>query len=138
MKIFIDTNVLLDVLYKRPKFYQDALAIFHACEARQIEGFISVLSIPNIVYVMRKELERSHVQNLIDIIMQTFHVKDLTAEQVRKAASKAQDDYEDAVQEIVAIECGAEYLITRNEKDFLGGDAIRIISPRDFVRTVLR
>ena len=55
MKILIDTNVILDVLCNRAEFAEDSLRVFKYCEVKRITGCISALSIPNIVYIMRKE-----------------------------------------------------------------------------------
>ena len=54
MKVFIDTNVILDVLCKREKFYNDSLKVFKLCEAKMIKGYMSALSITNIIYIWEK------------------------------------------------------------------------------------
>ena len=51
MKVFIDTNVILDVLCKRDKFYNDSLNVLKLCEANIIKGYLSALSITNIIYI---------------------------------------------------------------------------------------
>lgn len=56
MKILIDTNVILDHLTSRKPFDRDAADIFKLCETQQIKGYISALSVPNIVYILRKNL----------------------------------------------------------------------------------
>ena len=48
MKIFIDTNVILDVLCAREKFYDDSLQILKLCETKIVKGYISALSIANL------------------------------------------------------------------------------------------
>ena len=53
MKVLIDTNVILDVLCNRPDFLENSLKIWKLCEVKKIEGYISALSIPNIVYILR-------------------------------------------------------------------------------------
>ena len=56
MKILIDTNVILDVLCDRTDFVESSSKIWKLCEVEKIDGYISALSIPNIVYILRKEL----------------------------------------------------------------------------------
>lgn len=56
MKALIDTNILLDVLTERDGFREDSLAVWNLCRDEKIEGFISALSVPNIIYIMRKSL----------------------------------------------------------------------------------
>ena len=55
MKVLIDTNVILDVLCNRKMFVEDSLKIFKLSETKQIDGYISALSIANIIYIMRKQ-----------------------------------------------------------------------------------
>ena len=56
MKVFIDTNVILDVLGKRIPFYNDAAAIWNLAEEQQIEAIVSAVSFTNIFYILRKLL----------------------------------------------------------------------------------
>ena len=65
MKILIDTNVILDVLCNRKEFVDDSLKVFKYCEANQITGCISALSVPNIGYIMRKELDGEKVKEIL-------------------------------------------------------------------------
>ena len=53
MKVFIDTNIFLDILCKRDLFVDDALSIFDMAVDGRIELLISDLSIANIKYVTR-------------------------------------------------------------------------------------
>ena len=39
-RIFLDTNILLDVLLKREDFYQESAVLFNACEAQEVQGEI--------------------------------------------------------------------------------------------------
>ena len=62
MKVLIDTNVILDLLCDRKEFSADAARLFKLCEVKKIQGVISALSIPNIVYIMRKELDGEKIR----------------------------------------------------------------------------
>lgn len=54
MKILIDTNVILDVLCDRTDFVESSSKIWKLCEVEKIDGYISALSILNIVYILEK------------------------------------------------------------------------------------
>ena len=56
MKVLIDTNIMLDVLCKRPDFYEDSAKIFKLCEVKGISGVISALSILNIMYILKQPI----------------------------------------------------------------------------------
>jgi len=132
MKVLIDTNVILDVLCKRPKFFEDSTKILKLCEVKKIMGVISVLSVPNIIYIMRKELNKEKIQQVIDTISLICFVSDLTMEDLKIAAGIDFADYEDAVQSVCAVRNNCEYILTRNKKDF-ANSKVPAISPSEFL-----
>ena len=119
MKILLDTNIVLDVLADRAPFAEEAATIFKLCETRQVEGVIYALTIPNLVYVMRKELERDQISGVLQKLTAIFEVADMRAEDLRKAAALPIPDFEDALQSVCAQRIKADYIVTRNIKDFL-------------------
>lgn len=118
MKILIDTNVILDVLCGRPEFVDDSLKVFKYCEANQITGCVSALSIPNIVYIMRKELDNEKIKDILNTLTSLFTIVDLRESDLMKGADLDFSDYEDALQSICASRVKANYIVTRNIKDF--------------------
>lgn len=118
MKVLIDTNIILDVLCKRQDFYEDSAKIFKLCEVKKISGVISALSIPNIMYILRKELDADKTREILDSLMLIFSVADLKADDLKKAADMRFKDYEDAIQSACATRIKANYIVTRNIKDF--------------------
>lgn len=118
MKILIDTNVILDVLCNRRDFVDDSLKVFKYCEANQITGCISALSIPNIVYIMRKELDSEKIKEILTTLTSIFTVVDLRESDLLKAADMDFSDYEDALQSVCAARAKVNYIVTRNIKDF--------------------
>ena len=118
MKVLIDTNIILDVLCKRPAFYEGSGKIFKLCEVKKISGVISALSIPNIMYILRKELDADKTREILDSLMLIFSVADLKADDLKKAADMRFKDYEDAIQSACATRIKANYIVTRNIKDF--------------------
>lgn len=118
MKILVDTNVILDVLCNRPEFVEASSKVWKYCEVDQIEGYISALSIPNIVYILRKELTPQKTEQLIQQITMIFKVVDLKSTDLKSAAEMFMSDYEDALQMCQANRIGADYIVTRNIRDF--------------------
>ncbi len=118
MKVLIDTNIILDVLCKRPDFYKDSAKVFKLCEVKRISGVISALSIPNIMYILRKELDPEKTKEILDDLSLIFSIADLKADDLKKAADMQFKDYEDAVQSACAARIKANYIITRNIGDF--------------------
>lgn len=118
MRVLIDTNVILDVLCNRSEFVEDSSRVWKYCEVNQIEGYISALSVPNIVYILRKELTPQKTQQLIQQILMIFDVTDLKSSDLKNAAEMLSSDFEDAVQMCCANRIKADYIVTRNIRDF--------------------
>lgn len=134
MRILIDTNVILDVLCDRKDFVDDALELFNCCESRLFDGYISALSVPNIVYIMRKQLSKERINSILNSLRSIFSVADLKESDLIQAAKFEFDDYEDAVQSACAARIMADYILTRNTKDF-AKSPIPAISPSEFFKT---
>lgn len=119
MKVLIDTNVILDVLCSRAEFLEASSRVWKYCEINKLSGVISALSVPNIVYILRKELDPDKTKEIIDRILLIFDVAELKAEDLRKAAEMKTSDFEDAIQMCCADRINADFIVTRNIRDFV-------------------
>lgn len=126
MKVLIDTNVILDVLCKRQELYEDSAKVFKLCEIKKITGVISALSVPNIVYIMRKELDGEKIKDILEKLSLIFTIADLKNDDLQKAAKLRFKDYEDALQSVSASRMKADYIVTRNIKDFAGSKVLAV------------
>ena len=135
MKILVDTNIILDVLCARKEFVDDSSKVWKYCEVNKIKGYISALSIPNIVYILRKELTPEKTQEIIRQIFLIFKVVDLKAEDLKKAALIKSNDYEDSLQMVCANRIKADFIITRNIRDF-SNSKILAIKPSELLERV--
>ncbi len=135
MKVLIDTNVILDVLCNRSEFVEDSLKVFKYCEVNQIAGCISALSIPNIVYIMRKELDGKKIKDILTTLTSLFTVVDLREADLIKAADLDFADYEDALQSVCATRANVNYIVTRNIKDFKNS-TVAAINPSELIERI--
>lgn len=83
-----------------------------------MRDYISALSIPNIVYILRKELTPQKTMEIISRLMTIFEVAELRSSDLKNAAEMCLNDYEDAVQMCCAKRIKASYIVTRNVRDF--------------------
>lgn len=135
MKVLIDTNVILDVLCNRSEFVEDSSRVWKYCEVNQIEGYISALSVPNIVYILRKELTPQKTQQHIQQILMIFEVIDLKSSDLKNAAEMLSSDFEDAVQMCCANRIKADYIVTRNIRDFKKSK-VPALKPSEFLERI--
>ena len=126
MKVLIDTNIIMDVLANREGFAEPASQLFKLCEVGKVQGYVYALSIANIVYIMRKELDRSQIEEVISKLASIFTIADMKADDLKKAAVQPIDDYEDALQSVCAGRVKADFIVTRNLKDFKNSKVMAI------------
>lgn len=124
MKLLIDANILLDVLQNREPYVQASSVIWKLCEAEKAEGYISALTFANLVYIMRKELEPRKIEEILQALSLIFEFTDLNVSDLSHAAELNWDDFEDAVQSVTAERVHADYIITRNVRDFVKSKVI--------------
>ena len=134
MKVFIDTNVVLDVLAKRAEFYDDAAAIWSLCEQGQITGFIAAVSATNIYYIIRKLSDHRTAMKATVQLRDIFTLATCDGQVMSQAIDARMPDFEDAVQYFCALHAGAEILVTRNPKHF-PRSAIPVVTPKEFLAT---
>ncbi len=133
MKILIDTNVILDVLSDRKPFSDAAKQLFRLSETNRVTGVVSAFSFPNLVYILRKELDAEKIQQILNKLMLIFDIADLKAIDLQRVASLGFSDFEDALQSACASRIRADYIVTRNLKDF-AKSKVPAISPSDLLR----
>lgn len=132
MKVFIDTNIFLDILCKREQFVDDALSIFDMAVDDKIELLISDLSIANIKYITRKEIPAERFYDLIQTFRPILTIVPLGAGVVDSAVSLRANDFEDALQYFSAVQAGADCLVTRNIKDY-GFAKMEVVNSKAFL-----
>jgi predicted nucleic acid-binding protein len=137
MKILIDANVLLDYLAKREPFRESAEAIVDACVSGKVDGSIAAHSFSNIFYILRKVFSVAERKQLLLDLCELFSVEGIGRGAIEAAlTNEAFDDFEDALQMECAYAAGADYIITRDPKDY-AGSSVPIISPDEFFDVVL-
>ena len=118
MRLLIDANILLDVLQNREPHVQASSVIWKLCEAERAKGYVSALIFANLVYVMRKELDAGKIADTLHALSLIFEFADFSTSDLTRAAELNWDDFEDAVQSVTAERIHADYIITRNVRDF--------------------
>lgn len=118
MVLLIDANVILDVLMNRQDFVRDSSMIWKLCETEKAKGYVSALTFANLVYIMRKQLDPEAIENIYRKLSLIFTFTDLSVSDLTQAAGLNWSDFEDAVQSVTAERIHADYIITRNVRDF--------------------
>ena len=118
-KIFVDTNVVIDLLAKREPFYKEAQDLFTLSDKKEIQLFISSLTFANAYYSIvrhHKEVDAKKYLSKFKVLVNILSLEDKAIE-----LSLASDfkDFEDGLQYFVAMDNESDIIITRNKKDFV-------------------
>lgn len=135
MKLLIDANIILDVLQKREPHSKYSAIIWKLCETRKVTGYVSVLTFMNMVYILRKELTPDKIEETYKALSLIFTFEDLTEDDVKNALTMKVNDFEDCVQMQTAERVEADFIITRNVKDFMKS-TIPAYTPLEFMQRV--
>lgn len=135
MKVLVDANIILDVLCTRIDFLDISKRIWELCETGKVSGIISALSVPNIIYVMRKELTPDGIEETVKKLKLVFEILDLTISDMEIAAEMRSRDFEDAIQITAAQRAGADFIVTRNIRDF-ADSKITALKPEELLERI--
>ena len=136
MNILLDTNVLLDFMSFREPFSDDACVIMDHCCKKVINGFIAAHSIMYIMYILRKEIPLAKRRQLLLDFMEFLTVVGIDQGKIIAALENEDfSDVEDCLQDECAKACGAEYIVTRNIKDYTNS-TIPAITPDEFLKLI--
>jgi predicted nucleic acid-binding protein len=136
MKIFIDTNVVLDVLARREPFYEASRGVWELVEKTEVRGYLSAASITDVFYILRKHLGPQGAYDTVSKLLLVFLVASVSEKDIRMALVLGGKDFEDALQVVCAKRIRADYLITRDKGDFADSEGIKIVTPEEFLKVV--
>jgi predicted nucleic acid-binding protein len=134
MKVLFDTNIVLDIIAQRESFFQQSYQIFLGVVDGHFEGIIGASSITDVYYIARKNLKDAALTlSLIMKILESLTLVDTTVQDIRQAAASTIADFEDAVVAFTAQREGADFIITRNAKDFTDFP-VPALTPEEFLK----
>jgi predicted nucleic acid-binding protein len=133
MKVLIDTNVILDALLARDPWASTAQELLRIVAMDKINGYIIASQTTDIFYVLcRQGADEVTAKNIIKTLTESVKLSDITPADVQIALMSDMVDYEDALLAFCAKRKKAEYIITRNEKDFQKSP-VPALSPQAFL-----
>jgi predicted nucleic acid-binding protein len=118
-KLFLDTNILIDVMAKREPHHENAIRILLLAHQGKVKLYCSAISISTCDYVLRKQLSKAESLKAIRSLLELIEVIPTSHKAVIMATKSRFSDLEDAIQHYTAIEfAGIDCIITRNVIDY--------------------
>ena len=137
MNVLIDTNVVIDVLIQREPYFKHSQLVLLASEQKYINGFVSASAITDIFYIVNKSLKNKTAtcELMKKDFIGTINIAAVDGDIIFEALNAEWDDFEDCVQYIVGESISADYIVTRNPKDFKN-TSINIVEPEELLNII--
>ena len=128
-KLFLDTNIIVDLIADRKPFSKYSIEIFKKAEEKKIKLFTSSHSIATTHYLLKKYLEEKILRDVLYNLLDYVTVIAVDTDVLKKGLRSKHKDFEDSIQILCAstiekIEC----IVTRNTKDFRDSE-ILVLTP---------
>ncbi len=130
-KVFLDTNILLDVILRRDEFFEQSVAVWSDCENHKVQGYISAISLNNMHYIMRKLVASDAALEYVRLVLDLFSIVPLDESILRLAVNLPKQDFEDAIQFFSAVKVKANCIVTRDKSHF-PDDYMPVVSPIEY------
>ena len=132
-KIFIDTDVILDIVFERKPFFYDSQKILSLVEKNYFIGFTSSLILANCYYIISSNKSKNIAQKTISKLRSILTVLPFTDKEIGESLNSNMKDFEDGIQYFIAVNNRLDTIITRNIQDYKNVD-INVFMPNDFLK----
>ncbi|MBK9397278.1 MAG: PIN domain-containing protein [Saprospiraceae bacterium] len=135
-RLLIDTNIVMDLLSKREKFYDEAAALFSRADKKELVLTISSLTFANTNYILTKLKSAKEAREILrkfKVLVELLNLDDKVTELA--LSDDSFPDFEDGLQYYSAIENQIDVIITRNKKDFKNSK-IPVLSTKEFLALI--
>lgn len=132
--IFLDTNIVLDLLAHRMPFYTEAAKLFSLADKKKIVLSVSALCLADINYILSKQISEMEVRKILRKFKVLVSVLPLDDKITDLALNSEFRDFEDAIQYFTAIENDQDLIITRNQPDFKESK-IPVMTAGEFIKS---
>lgn len=134
-KIFVDTDIVLDLLSARQPHYDFAAELFSLADQGKIKLHVSSLSFANVNYILSKHFTIDQARKKLLNFKTLVSVLPVNDKIIELALGSEFKDFEDAIQYFSALEGSLTTLLTRNIKDFKKAE-ISVMSPEQFLKSI--
>lgn len=117
-KIFVDTDICLDLLSGRKPFYHAAARLFTLADEHKIKLCISALSFPVLDYLLRQQLSNAQSRQILSKFKSMVSILTVNEKIIELALASEFSDFEDAIQYYTATDNGIKLILTRNLRDY--------------------
>lgn len=117
MRLLLDINILLDVVFERPGQAASAEVIAKS-GSEEFEAWVAWHTLATLYYLVERQTTASQARSVIAGLLEWSQVAPTSQAAALQALDLPMKDFEDALQTAAALACGARFIVTRNQSDF--------------------
>ncbi len=121
VKVLINLNIILDALHGREPHYADSARVLAHAEVGDVVGLVAAHSWTTLFYLYAKDQSAEQARVRLTELLQFLSVASVDQAVIEQALNLPYQDFEDAVQMMAAVRAGADYVVTRNVRDYQAG-----------------
>lgn len=130
MDLVLDANIVLDHIDRREPFYELSRKVCLLGIVEAANTYISVNTLTDVYYLLRKDFGSQGAQDMIENNLSFLRLVGITPEDARKALAARWSDFEDCLVARCAEKINADYIVTRNVKDFTAS-SVEAVTPEE-------
>ena len=132
-KLFIDTNIVIDLLAQREPFYAESATLFTMADKKLLKLGVSSLTIANTHYILQQKMPANKAKRVLRKLKLIVDIYPLDDKIVSLALNDDLfTDFEDSLQYFTAMEYKQDVIITRNIKDYKKSQ-LPIHTPKEYL-----
>ena len=137
LKVFFDTNIMIDVIGRREMFCLPSLQIMSLADRGLVRVYVSALSYATASFILSKYNKELDIFSEFSKFMKITITTPVDYSTIEKSIESKFKDFEDAMQYFSAKHEDIDYIITRNKKDYPVSD-IPVFEPQEFIDYLLK
>lgn len=134
MKVFVDSDIILDLLSQREPYYIYAAKLFTLIDQQEIIAFTSPPVFANLHYLLKKLTSNLSALKSLRKLKTLMNILPIDERVIEQALNSEFKDFEDAIQYFTAVNNGINLILTRNKIDYKKSK-ITISTAEEFIKT---
>ncbi len=134
-KVFVDSDVILDLLAKRESHYLHAAKLFTLIDQQKVKGYTSPIVFANLHYLLRKNTSNLMALKSLRKLKTLINILPVDERIIEQSLNSEFTDFEDAIQYFAAVNNGISIIITRNKADYKKSK-IPVVTAEEFLKSI--
>jgi predicted nucleic acid-binding protein len=136
--VFLDTNILMDILANRQPFYKSSSEIYKLGLSKKVIYYTSSNTIVTLHYLLKRFIEEDKIRMALDEITDVIIIIPVDKNIIKKSLKSSHKDFEDAIQITAAQSINTmDCIITRDLKDYKFSE-INVYTPDEFLNKITK